>query len=172
MTGLEPATLGVTGRYSNQLSYTRAFYAAAPLGRRASRGASDSCQRYFRPIFRTFFNGTLSICFPILFYHFGSPNGDGEAKAEWCAFDARVRCFRSCNEKRALFSRQAVQPAYMGQFNRSACPPPPDDKKNSRRSGSFTIRWDDQSTKISAGFSKSFLSAWTKLAASQPSTTL
>jgi hypothetical protein len=24
VTGLEPATLGVTGRYSNQLSYTRA----------------------------------------------------------------------------------------------------------------------------------------------------
>jgi hypothetical protein len=25
VTGLEPATLGVTGRYSNQLSYTRAL---------------------------------------------------------------------------------------------------------------------------------------------------
>ena len=25
VTGLEPATLGVTGRYSNQLSYTRVF---------------------------------------------------------------------------------------------------------------------------------------------------
>ena len=37
MTGLEPATSGVTGRHSNQLSYTRAFLAvhrlgAAPLG--------------------------------------------------------------------------------------------------------------------------------------------
>ena len=26
LTGLEPATLGVTGRYSNQLSYNRAFF--------------------------------------------------------------------------------------------------------------------------------------------------
>ena|GEM_PF-3667837 len=26
LTGLEPATLGVTGRYSNQLSYNRAIY--------------------------------------------------------------------------------------------------------------------------------------------------
>ena len=32
MTGLEPATLGVTGRYSNQLSYTRALRCSAPLG--------------------------------------------------------------------------------------------------------------------------------------------
>ena len=31
MTGLEPATLGVTGRYSNQLSYTR-----IPLSRLAN----------------------------------------------------------------------------------------------------------------------------------------
>ena len=28
LTGLEPATPGVTGRYSNQLSYNRAFYLA------------------------------------------------------------------------------------------------------------------------------------------------
>ena len=34
-TGLEPATLGVTGRYSNQLSYARAF-----RGPRAGRGRS------------------------------------------------------------------------------------------------------------------------------------
>ncbi|MEY4500178.1 MAG: hypothetical protein RIS52_68 [Pseudomonadota bacterium] len=32
VTGLEPATLGVTGRYSNQLSYTRACGEAAQLG--------------------------------------------------------------------------------------------------------------------------------------------
>ena len=32
VTGLEPATLGVTGRYSNQLSYTRALRCSAPLG--------------------------------------------------------------------------------------------------------------------------------------------
>ncbi len=29
LTGLEPATPGVTGRYSNQLSYNRAFYIPA-----------------------------------------------------------------------------------------------------------------------------------------------
>ena len=29
LTGLEPATPGVTGRYSNQLSYNRAFLRAA-----------------------------------------------------------------------------------------------------------------------------------------------
>ena len=32
VTGLEPATLGVTGRYSNQLSYTRASVDEGPLG--------------------------------------------------------------------------------------------------------------------------------------------
>ncbi len=31
VTGLEPATSGVTGRHSNQLSYTRAFSEAAEV---------------------------------------------------------------------------------------------------------------------------------------------
>ncbi len=30
LTGLEPATPGVTGRYSNQLSYNRAFASRSP----------------------------------------------------------------------------------------------------------------------------------------------
>ncbi len=34
VTGLEPATLGVTGRYSNQLSYTRALDVGVQLGRK------------------------------------------------------------------------------------------------------------------------------------------
>ena len=32
LTGLEPATPGVTGRYSNQLSYNRAFPVAIFVG--------------------------------------------------------------------------------------------------------------------------------------------
>ena len=40
MTGLEPATLGVTGRYSNQLSYTR-----VPLGSRAFMAGNVPCQQ-------------------------------------------------------------------------------------------------------------------------------
>ena len=44
VTGLEPATSGVTGRRSNQLSYTR-------LGRGALRGAFAALStRYRRPI--------------------------------------------------------------------------------------------------------------------------
>jgi hypothetical protein len=35
VTGLEPATSGVTGRHSNQLSYTRAFHLLAPSRRKA-----------------------------------------------------------------------------------------------------------------------------------------
>ena len=35
VTGLEPATSGVTGRHSNQLSYTRAMYTSGPQGRPA-----------------------------------------------------------------------------------------------------------------------------------------
>jgi hypothetical protein len=42
VTGLEPATSGVTGRHSNQLSYTRAFpyreRQAASRGRRLGAG--------------------------------------------------------------------------------------------------------------------------------------
>ena len=32
LTGLEPATSGVTGRHSNQLSYNRAFQSEPKLG--------------------------------------------------------------------------------------------------------------------------------------------
>jgi hypothetical protein len=37
VTGLEPATSGVTGRHSNQLSYTRAFF-VMPFGIRRPEG--------------------------------------------------------------------------------------------------------------------------------------
>jgi hypothetical protein len=39
VTGLEPATSGVTGRHSNQLSYTRAFF-VMPFGIRRPEGLS------------------------------------------------------------------------------------------------------------------------------------
>ena len=39
VTGLEPATSGVTGRRSNQLSYTR-----ASLGSRATKAGAKGCQ--------------------------------------------------------------------------------------------------------------------------------
>ena len=46
-TGLEPATSGVTGRHSNQLSYTRAKTALkAAWGR--FKGAPYPCQAYVR----------------------------------------------------------------------------------------------------------------------------
>ena len=45
LTGLEPATPGVTGRYSNQLSYNRAMsgYLAAEAG-----GVKQECARGLR----------------------------------------------------------------------------------------------------------------------------
>ena len=42
VTGLEPATSGVTGRHSNQLSYTRNSLARRGPGRPSSGGALDS----------------------------------------------------------------------------------------------------------------------------------
>ena len=39
VTGLEPATSGVTGRHSNRLSYTRAFDLAAHRAKRLSNRA-------------------------------------------------------------------------------------------------------------------------------------
>ena len=38
VTGLEPATSGVTGRHSNQLSYTRAFPSPYGLKRSSNQG--------------------------------------------------------------------------------------------------------------------------------------
>ncbi len=46
VTGLEPATSGVTGRHSNQLSYTRAFH-FQPLGWVVT-GVSVRCERSFK----------------------------------------------------------------------------------------------------------------------------
>jgi hypothetical protein len=47
VTGLEPATSGVTGRHSNRLSYTRAYSVLANLDvlvRRLRDGASDGAR--------------------------------------------------------------------------------------------------------------------------------
>ena len=44
VTGLEPATSGVTGRHSNQLSYTRALSGLAPLGSSAPSRRLAGCQ--------------------------------------------------------------------------------------------------------------------------------
>ena len=44
LTGLEPATPGVTGRYSNQLSYNRAFFCADLHQPNPLRGGPDPSQ--------------------------------------------------------------------------------------------------------------------------------
>ena len=50
-TGLEPATPGVTGRYSNQLSYHRAFHITGILGTSgAVDGARTRDPRRDRPV--------------------------------------------------------------------------------------------------------------------------
>ena len=54
MTGLEPATLGVTGRYSNQLSYTRALHCSAPLGAAHLREAPIPVNAYSAAFFVLF----------------------------------------------------------------------------------------------------------------------
>lgn len=48
VTGLEPATLGVTGRYSNQLSYTRAFARQRLLGDAPLRQTGGAVNTTFR----------------------------------------------------------------------------------------------------------------------------
>ena len=45
VTGLEPATSGVTGRHSNHLSYTRVPRAAHRLGTAASYGPEGTVSR-------------------------------------------------------------------------------------------------------------------------------
>ncbi len=50
LTGLEPATPGVTGRYSNQLSYNRAFHVDASGSGGAVDGARTRDPRRDRPV--------------------------------------------------------------------------------------------------------------------------
>ncbi len=50
LTGLEPATPGVTGRYSNQLSYNRAFHVDALGSDGAVDGARTRDPRRDRPV--------------------------------------------------------------------------------------------------------------------------
>ena len=50
LTGLEPATPGVTGRYSNQLSYNRAFTFGRSGGDGEVDGARTRDPRRDRPI--------------------------------------------------------------------------------------------------------------------------
>ncbi len=49
VTGLEPATSGVTGRHSNRLSYTRAFRSdVAAVRERLTKGFDPECQASFK----------------------------------------------------------------------------------------------------------------------------
>jgi hypothetical protein len=65
VTGLEPATSGVTGRHSNQLSYTRAstWRLSAPSLEGELRGSPHSVKRMwggFSTIFQLFFRSPIS----------------------------------------------------------------------------------------------------------------
>ena len=55
VTGLEPATSGVTGRHSNQLSYTRTFPCRSTLADRRERSFREAplpCQAHKLPFFK------------------------------------------------------------------------------------------------------------------------